>query len=711
MCYTGGLMRSLPPVAVVVLAILAELTLSRAGRAPELALFLGRFHPLVVHLPIGFFILVAAFEAATFHSKLRDRVEPALGLLVPLSAVAALVAFAMGQLLALEGGFPAGALGWHRRLTLLAVVGMAACWLLLERQRRDRPASQRWLYRGALVVTLGVLSLGAHFGGTMTRGESYLSKYAPAPLKPLLGTPEPEKPTKTPLEPASPVAEPLVFEHVVQPLLAKYCVDCHGAEKQKGKLRLDSLELMLSGGESGAAVVSGAPDKSLLVTRMLLPLSDDEHMPPKDEPSPPPEAIELIRFWIERGASPALKVRDALPPASTRSLLEQSLNGAASPSVAVPAGNTAAPAVASGSVVDAPSVPAARDQAEEPASATVPVVDEPAVAANSRTGPAVLAAYCEKCHGASKQKGKLRVDSVAALLKGGKSGTALVPGSPEQSSIVARIRLPLGDDEHMPPAKERQPSSAELAALVAWIRSGATTSSSASSSDKAPSVGMAPPVIEAKASDAPPAPSSEPHPVVARAATDATTDATTDVSGPPERASLASLPTQVAVFQAAIQPLLREKCGKCHIKPDPAGGLSVEQHAQLLEGGYSGAGIVPKNRAASVVMQRLVLPVSDSDRMPPEGEPSLSADEIELIGAWIDRGAPASEPVATEQLRVGGPEPVVARAGGCAACSVPGASLAQPRWLELQACVLAVGGLVLGVRRRLRALRQRSGAC
>src|SRR4051812_49038631 len=172
-------MKWLAPLAVVVLAVLAEVTLGRASGAPDVALFLGRFHPLVVHLPIGFFLLVAMGEAATFHPKLRDRVEPALGLLVPVSAIAALTAFLMGQLLALEGGFPAGALGWHRRLTLLAIMGMAVCWVLFERQR-GKDGQGRWAYRGVMGATLGLLSLGAHFGGTMTRGESYLSKYAPA---------------------------------------------------------------------------------------------------------------------------------------------------------------------------------------------------------------------------------------------------------------------------------------------------------------------------------------------------------------------------------------------------------------------------------------------------------------------------------------------------------------------------------------------------
>ena len=89
-------MKWLGPVVVVLVTVLAEATVGRAAHGPDAALFFGRFHPLVVHLPIGFFLLVAAGEAATFHPKLKGRVEPVLGLLIPISAAAALGAFLMG---------------------------------------------------------------------------------------------------------------------------------------------------------------------------------------------------------------------------------------------------------------------------------------------------------------------------------------------------------------------------------------------------------------------------------------------------------------------------------------------------------------------------------------------------------------------------------------------------------------------------------------
>jgi uncharacterized membrane protein len=759
-------MKWLAPVAVVAVAVLAEVTLGRVSGAPDFALFFGRFHPLVVHLPIGFFLLVAMGEAATFHPKLKDRVEPALGLLVPVSAVAALGAFLMGQLLALEGGFPAGALSWHRSLTLSAIIGMSLCWVLYDRQR-SKGGQGRWAYRGVMGAALGLLSLGAHFGGTMTRGESYLSKYAPGPLKPLLGSPEVKKePAKDAGKPAAPVADPLVYQDVLQPVLKHYCVDCHGPEKQKGKLRLDSLEELLKGGENGAAIVAGAPKKSLLLTRLLLPVTDDDHMPPEGKPGPKPEERALIEFWIERGASPTLKVRDALAPTVSRSLLEHALGGAApsdsvpvsagaAPAAANPAADTAAesskatsgttpaadgakaaPAAASKAV--ASSAPATGSAPAAPTTAAADPVAAPAAVAapGAGSGPAFLAAHCEKCHGAQKQKGKLRVDSVAALLKGGTNGAALVPGNPNQSSLIKRVRLALGDEEHMPPKKEPQPSAAEVAVLASWIRAGAGGGSAqpatsavaknggaASATAPGATVGSTPGAAASPAASdaavatttATPSAASDGASPSATAPNDASGAAPSNVSGPPDAALLQSLPPQVALFTDAIQPLFREKCGKCHIRDKPAGGLNVDQQAKLLEGGFSGAGIVPKDRKASFVMQRLVLPPSDGDHMPPEDEPTLNADEVELIGAWIDQGAPAKGVTETAKLTAGaaralsargvkpGPAPVAVQAGGCAACSVPGAP--QSKWLGLQALSLLAATTLLTVRRQLRRLR------
>ena len=79
------------------------------------------------------------------------------------------------------------------------------------------------------------------------------------------------------------------------------CIKCHGPEKQKGKLRLDSRDAALKGGKAGPAFVAGDSAKSELVRRITLPKSDDDFMPSEGEPLPK-EKIDLIKKWIDEGA-------------------------------------------------------------------------------------------------------------------------------------------------------------------------------------------------------------------------------------------------------------------------------------------------------------------------------------------------------------------------------------------------------------------------
>ena len=96
-------------------------------------------------------------------------------------------------------------------------------------------------------------------------------------------------------------ADKVDFAKDVWPVLQEQCVKCHGAEKQKGKLRLDSHEAMLKGGKVGPALVAGDAAKSEMIRRISLPKSDDDFMPSEGEPLSK-EVIEKIRSWIADGA-------------------------------------------------------------------------------------------------------------------------------------------------------------------------------------------------------------------------------------------------------------------------------------------------------------------------------------------------------------------------------------------------------------------------
>jgi len=96
--------------------------------------------------------------------------------------------------------------------------------------------------------------------------------------------------------------EPDFFEKHIRPALQDHCTGCHGAEKQKGGLRLDSREALLGGGESGPAIVPGKPDESLLL-RAVRHLDKDLRMPPpKSGPKLADGVIAKLASWVQAGA-------------------------------------------------------------------------------------------------------------------------------------------------------------------------------------------------------------------------------------------------------------------------------------------------------------------------------------------------------------------------------------------------------------------------
>ena len=91
------------------------------------------------------------------------------------------------------------------------------------------------------------------------------------------------------------------FAKEIQPLLQQTCVKCHGPEKQKGKLRLDSKEAAFKGGKDGVVIAAGDAEKSELYRRVILPKGDDDTMPNEGEPLTKAQT-DLIRDWINQGA-------------------------------------------------------------------------------------------------------------------------------------------------------------------------------------------------------------------------------------------------------------------------------------------------------------------------------------------------------------------------------------------------------------------------
>ena len=97
-------------------------------------------------------------------------------------------------------------------------------------------------------------------------------------------------------------ADKVDFAKDIQPILQKSCVECHGPEKPKGKLRLDTKDGALKGGKDGVVIEPGNADKSEVYRRITLPADNDDVMPNKGDKLTKAQT-DLIRDWINQGAT------------------------------------------------------------------------------------------------------------------------------------------------------------------------------------------------------------------------------------------------------------------------------------------------------------------------------------------------------------------------------------------------------------------------
>ena len=106
-------------------------------------------------------------------------------------------------------------------------------------------------------------------------------------------------------------------------------------------------------------------------------------------------------------------------------------------------------------------------------------------------------------------------------------------------------------------------------------------------------------------------------------------------------------------FVTEIFPILKQNCLACHHAKEAESGLNLETYDSLVQGGDSGAGIVAKNLAESLVFQRSAGKLDDI--MPPEdnsaGAKPLTPEQLGLMKLWIEQGAPGGEVAASEPIQ------------------------------------------------------------
>lgn len=264
---------------------------------------LGRFHPILVHLPIGILVFGVVL---IFLSKKQDKAFlPAIQLAFLLGSIGGILACISGFLQYQFEGFSWDTVQFHLIFGVLTTA--AGFFFYVKSKKISDPVKLKW----SSTALIGALLFTGHLGGTITHGEGYFTEVMPENLQSLFGgAPSSAAPLTLPEEGWEELA---YYEEVVQPILNSNCQSCHNPKNKKGGLDLSTKEALLAGGENGPVIDVHQYLKSNLISRMELPLDNEDHMPPSEKRQPKKEELQLLRLWLENEASFDLKLGAAKP--------------------------------------------------------------------------------------------------------------------------------------------------------------------------------------------------------------------------------------------------------------------------------------------------------------------------------------------------------------------------------------------------------------
>jgi uncharacterized membrane protein len=243
----------------------------------EILNYLGKFHPVIIHLPIGALYLTFCLTLLEKIFKSKYVIPIRFGLLF--SFVFALFSCFLGYFLSIDGDYSQAILDKHMWLGISTAIFIGILLWLHKQSNYEK------YFIPLFVFTIVLLSVTGHFGGSITHGKDYLK------------IPEFKEDYKiVKLDSIE------LYSQVIQPILDNKCVKCHNQNKSKGGLILNSQNAILKGGESGVILTAFDPAGSHLYNYPNLPMEDEMHMPPEGNSQLTNLEIQLIKLWIESGS-------------------------------------------------------------------------------------------------------------------------------------------------------------------------------------------------------------------------------------------------------------------------------------------------------------------------------------------------------------------------------------------------------------------------
>jgi uncharacterized membrane protein len=304
-----GLLLLLPILVVLVLLVFFP---PDGKERAEWMQFIGRFHPLAVHFPIALVLLVPILELAGRSARL-SYLRLSTSFVLGLATLAATSAAILGWCLGRSGGYSGPLVTQHMWGGILLTFTCWLCWLL-----RARLSQTGTSFGIPLAMAVVLVAWTGYRGGQLSLGADHLTEHMPAGLRHVLGV--------APKGTVSSKADPNTFYGArVQPIFAARCITCHGPDKRKANLRLDTYQGVMRGGKDGPVVRAGDAQASDLFRRITLPASHDDFMPKGGKKALSSDEVKLIELWIGAGASETLAknaIKDAPPDSAAPAVAE-----------------------------------------------------------------------------------------------------------------------------------------------------------------------------------------------------------------------------------------------------------------------------------------------------------------------------------------------------------------------------------------------------
>ena len=253
--------------------------------------FIGRFHPLMVHLPIGIFLL-GYFLEVLFQFGYRKLINSShiITFIYGIGLFAGVFAAFTGWLLSYSDDYALKALEDHKLLGVATLVVMLFVIIYHIKAPETKGKSK------LIVSTLAIVLTGVtgHFGGNLTHGSTYLLEYATNPS-------DRYEAVQLKRLNAIPTDSIRIYKDILQPIIETNCLACHNSENYKGGLVLENYSDLFKEADYAMPLVAGKPYSSEIFNRINLPAHHEKSMPPRGSGLNYTD-IEILKYWIESGA-------------------------------------------------------------------------------------------------------------------------------------------------------------------------------------------------------------------------------------------------------------------------------------------------------------------------------------------------------------------------------------------------------------------------